>query len=220
MDQHTVGQKNYSTTLISKPILKSSPSASLFNTPPPTPTPTFTTVYKTDNRKDQLVDCVGPDGKHSQQTTTDCDTFNKAWGNSDNLILGNVRKLGRCLSANELKTKISNINPAYVYEKPNDPCGYYLPPKTPVPTPVYLNGFGINGGIHLDNHGDYLYGTDRDGNRVFLYNNSSGGGYYGRDAYGNQINLYPNSFGGLSGRSTYGNSFQIDSNQIYDYTSY
>lgn len=57
-----------------KPILSESP------TPSPSPkTETVTNVPKNNNMN---VTCTGPDGKQFQTTQTECDKFNKAWGNT------------------------------------------------------------------------------------------------------------------------------------------
>lgn len=50
------------------------PTPSPTHTPTPAPSPIPTTI-----QKDDLIDCVGPDEKHTWLTQGDCDTFNNAW---------------------------------------------------------------------------------------------------------------------------------------------
>ncbi len=55
------------------------PSPSPTSTPTPTPVPRVKGSQIAPTPYDPIVDCIGPDGKHSQKTQKECDDFNAAW---------------------------------------------------------------------------------------------------------------------------------------------
>ncbi len=55
------------------------PSPSPISTPIPTPMPQVKVNQIAPTPYDPIVDCIGPDGKHSQKTQKECDDFNAAW---------------------------------------------------------------------------------------------------------------------------------------------
>ncbi len=60
-------------------ILETTPSPSPTSTPTSTPAPQVKVNQIAPTPYDPIVDCIGPDGKHSQKTQKECDDFNAAW---------------------------------------------------------------------------------------------------------------------------------------------
>ena len=88
-------------------------------TPTNTPIPTTAPLLKTNAPKSStsasqpLIDCIGPDGKHSQKTQADCNAFNNAWATPTPTQTPSVTQTSSgCDSDTDLANLTVSIQPA------------------------------------------------------------------------------------------------------------
>jgi len=85
-----------------------------------------TTSGITNTSKKNLIECVGPDGKHFQTTQKECDDFNKAWGNTNSSSPNSSTTSDNLIDNDHLLTLINQYrqqNGLQILSKSGELCG-------------------------------------------------------------------------------------------------